>query len=103
LTNAAEESTDLIVTADVRFHRALFAATHNELLEQLGMMVEIGLGARDDYVHGHRVSIKLGMDRHREVAEAIRDRNGERAAVSMRSLLEEAAHDVRRLQRRGPR
>ncbi|MBD0735649.1 hypothetical protein BGM09_21345 [Streptomyces sp. CBMA29] len=38
------------VEADLAFHRALLAATHNELLERMETVIESGL-ARDEIVH----------------------------------------------------
>ncbi|NUP84059.1 MAG: FadR family transcriptional regulator [Nonomuraea sp.] len=95
----ADVTTEAIVDADLRFHRALIAATHNELVEQLALVIEIGLRARDRYVHGHRVSIKRGYDWHRDVAKAVRDRDPEGARNRMLSLLHDAARDVRSLRR----
>ncbi|MFF0311235.1 FadR/GntR family transcriptional regulator [Streptosporangium sp. NPDC004379] len=93
----ADPADESIVDADLRFHRALIAATHNELVEQLAVVIEIGLQARDRYVHGHRVSIKRGYEWHRDVAEAVRDQDAEGARNRMLALLDEATRDVRRL------
>ncbi|GGQ10225.1 FadR/GntR family transcriptional regulator [Streptosporangium pseudovulgare] len=93
----ADPADESIVDADLRFHRALIAATHNELVEQLAVVIEVGLQARDRYVHGHRVSIKRGYEWHRDVAEAVRDQDAEGARNRMLALLDEATRDVRRL------
>ncbi|WP_214324814.1 FadR/GntR family transcriptional regulator [Nonomuraea sediminis] len=94
----ADATTEEIVAADLRFHRALVAATRNELIEQLGQIIELGLRARDRYVHGHRVSIKLGHAWHQDVADAVRDRDAEGARNRMLALLHAAARDVRDVQ-----
>ncbi|NUP65733.1 MAG: FadR family transcriptional regulator [Nonomuraea sp.] len=95
------DTTEALVEADLRFHRALIAATHNELIEQLAMVIEIGLQARDRYIHGHRVSIKRGYAWHRDVADAVREGDPEGARNRMTALLDEAARDVRTLQEGG--
>ncbi|MDH6197830.1 GntR family galactonate operon transcriptional repressor [Mycobacterium frederiksbergense] len=93
----ANADTEAIVEADVRFHRALFAATHNVLIEQQGVLVAVGLQARDNHVHSHRISIKRGWDQHRAVADAIRAADARQAEEQMRSLIDAAARDVREI------
>ena len=39
------------VAADLAFHRALLAATHNELLDRMEVVIETGLAERDRLVH----------------------------------------------------
>lgn len=95
----AEATADAIAEADLRFHLGLIAATHNELVEQLSIIIGIGLSARDQYVHTHRVSIKRGLDMHRQIATAIEERDPAAARARMTALLESAANDVRELQR----
>lgn len=95
----ADVDTEDIAEADLMFHRALFAATHNELVEQLATVIEIGLRARDRYVHGHRISIKSGLRAHRKVAVAVQARDSEAASSAMVALLEAAARDARRVAR----
>ena len=69
--SVADVTTEAIAEADLQFHLGLIAATHNELVEQLSVIIGIGLSARDRYVHSHRVSIKRGLKMHRDIAEAI--------------------------------
>ena len=94
---------DLLVDADLRFHRALLAASHNELVEQLAVVIEIGLRARDRYVHNHRVSVKDGLRAHTEVYQAVEAGDPDAARAAMSGLLEEAARDVARLAASDPR
>lgn len=95
----AEANADTIADADLRFHLGLIAATHNELVEQLSIIIGIGLSARDQYVHTHRVSIKRGLEMHRQIAVAVEQRDPAAARARMTALLESAANDVRELQR----
>lgn len=61
------------------------------------MVIETGLHTRDQYVHGHRVSIKDGLRGHTAVFTAVEASNPEGARKAMLVLLEEAARDVKLL------
>jgi DNA-binding FadR family transcriptional regulator len=81
------------VEADLAFHRALLAATHNELLERMEMVIESGLAHRDEIVH----SSPHGEDpvpSHRAVLDAVRDQDADAAEAAMRALLEQAVRDL---------
>ncbi|WP_431038287.1 FadR/GntR family transcriptional regulator [Streptomyces sp. P6-2-1] len=81
------------VTADLAFHRALLAATHNELLDRMEMVIESGLAHRDEIVH----SSSLGEDplpSHRAVVDAIRAGDAAGAERAMRALLDQALRDL---------
>ncbi|MGW2031110.1 FadR/GntR family transcriptional regulator [Streptomyces sp. NPDC001356] len=84
------------VEADLAFHRALLAATHNELLERMEMVIESGLAHRDRLVH----SSPHGEDpvpAHRAVLDAVRDRDPRAAEAAMHALLEQAGRDLDRV------
>lgn len=99
LARMAEAGTDAAaaVAADLAFHRALLAATHNELLLRMEVVIETGLAERDRMVHG-ALSHDDPVPSHRAVVDAIRDRNPERATAAMRALLDKAVRDLARLQ-----
>jgi DNA-binding FadR family transcriptional regulator len=81
------------VEADLAFHRALLAATHNELLERMEMVIESGLAHRDEIVH----SSPHGEDpvpSHRAVLDAVRAQDADAAEAAMRALLEQAVRDL---------
>jgi DNA-binding FadR family transcriptional regulator len=86
------------VAADLAFHRALLAGTHNELLTRMEVVIETGLAERDRMVHG-----ALGGDdpvpSHAAVVEAIRRQDPDAAAAAMRDLLRKAMRDLKKLQR----
>jgi DNA-binding FadR family transcriptional regulator len=84
------------VAADLSFHRALLAATHNELLENMEVVMETGLAARDRLVHGVE-QYDDPVPSHRAVVDAIRARDPVAAETAMRQLLEKAVRDVERL------
>ncbi|HLI36309.1 MAG TPA: FadR/GntR family transcriptional regulator [Streptosporangiaceae bacterium] len=89
-----------MVQADLAFHRALLAATHNELFERMEVVIETGLAERDRLVHG------AGRDdpvpSHRRVLEAIRAQDADEAERAVRDLLDKAHRDLERISRRAP-
>ncbi|WP_051951839.1 FadR/GntR family transcriptional regulator [Actinacidiphila yeochonensis] len=95
LAAMGQESDDAshAVEADLAFHRALLAATHNELLERMEMVIESGLARRDEIVH----SSPHGEDpvpSHQAVLDAVRDRDPDAAERAVRALLEQAVRDL---------
>ena len=98
LATMAEAGADpaAAVTADLAFHRALLAATHNELLLRMEIVIETGLAERDRMVHGAQGSTSP-VPSHKAVVEAIRRHNPTQAAQAMRKLLQKAIDDVAKL------
>ncbi|MEU4154200.1 FCD domain-containing protein [Streptomyces sp. NPDC026659] len=84
------------VDADLAFHRALLAATHNELLERMEMVIESGLAHRDRIVHSSPHS-EDPVPAHRAVLDAVRDRDPLAAEAAMRALLDQAGRDLDRV------
>ncbi|MEW2486534.1 FadR/GntR family transcriptional regulator [Streptomyces sp. NPDC048411] len=89
------------VEADLAFHRALLAATHNELLERMEMLIESGLAHRDEIVHNSPHG-EDPVPSHRAVLDAIRDRDPAAAERAMRALLDQAVRDLDRAHGTGP-
>ncbi|WP_069757879.1 FadR/GntR family transcriptional regulator [Streptomyces sp. LUP47B] len=85
-----------VVDADLAFHRALLAATHNELLERMEMVLESGLAHRDRIVHSSPHS-EDPLPAHRAVLDAVRERDPLAAEAAMRALLEQAGRDLDRV------
>ncbi|MGW2325806.1 FadR/GntR family transcriptional regulator [Streptomyces sp. NPDC001700] len=79
--------------ADAAFHRALLAATGNELLARFELILEPGLRERDRLVHAHG-DADDPVPSHRRVLDAVRDRDAPRAELAMLDLLAKAAEDV---------
>jgi DNA-binding FadR family transcriptional regulator len=90
MTSAAPQT---IATADVRFHRAILEATHNELLTQMEVVLAAGLQLRDEFVH---VSSEASdsIPAHRALLEAIRAGDADLAAATVDSLLDQATEDL---------
>jgi GntR family transcriptional regulator, galactonate operon transcriptional repressor len=81
------------VAADLAFHRALLAATHNELIQRMEVVIETGLAERDRMVHG-AAGPRDPVPSHQAVVDAIRRHNPARAARAMGELLDQAIEDV---------
>jgi DNA-binding FadR family transcriptional regulator len=92
---AMESATDdhAAVAADLAFHRALLAATGNELLTKMEVIMETGLADRDRLVHKVKPSDDP-VPSHRRVLEAIRSGDPAAAESAMRELLAKAAEDL---------
>ncbi|SNT08841.1 DNA-binding transcriptional regulator, FadR family [Asanoa hainanensis] len=86
------------VAADLAFHRALLAATHNELIQRMEVVIETGLAERDRMVHGTD-GPSDPVPSHKAVVDGIRRHNPAQAARAMRKLLDQAIEDVARLER----
>jgi DNA-binding FadR family transcriptional regulator len=85
------------VAADLAFHRALLAASHNELLERMDQVLASGLAARDRLVHGPGHHPSDPVPGHRAVLAAIRARDPDAAEAAMHRLLAQAARDLAEL------
>jgi DNA-binding FadR family transcriptional regulator len=85
------------VAADLAFHRALLAATHNELVLRMEILIETGLAERDRMVHGAG-GPRDPVPSHRAVVDAIRRHNPGQAARAMGKLLDQAIEDVAKLE-----
>jgi DNA-binding FadR family transcriptional regulator len=85
------------VEADVAFHRALLAATHNELLVRTEVVLETGLAARDRLVHG-ALQDDDPTPAHAAVLRAVRARDPEAAGAAVSALLAKSLLDVEKAQ-----
>jgi len=94
---AAGSDPTAAVAADLAFHRALLAATHNELVQRMEVVIETGLAERDRMVHGAS-GPRDPVPSHRAVVDAIRRHQPAQAARAMGELLDQAIEDVARLE-----
>ncbi|SCK36240.1 FadR/GntR family transcriptional regulator [Streptomyces sp. WMMB 322] len=97
----ASEIGDEAVDADLAFHRALLAASHNEMLERMEMVIATGLAYRDRLVHasGHRPQNPVPS--HRAVLDMVRACDADGAEAAMRALLEQSARDLDEIRGKG--
>lgn len=81
---AADQTSDGAIDADLCFHRSILAGTHNELLMQMGGIIGVGL-----LVSFRIASESYGVSllEHRYVLDAIRARQPDQAARAMEQLL----------------
>lgn len=80
------------VAADLRWHRALLQATHNEMLSRMDVFIEPALRLRDTLVHEGNAHDPVPD--HAVVVDAIRCGEPETAAAAVTSLLDKAARDA---------
>lgn len=85
---------DSMAEADITFHRALAAATHNEMLVRIAALISIGLDERD---HAVPVHLSDPVPSHRAVVLAVAGRDEAGAEAAMKTLLDLADEDVARL------
>lgn len=87
---------DAVVEADLAFHRALLFATHNELLQQMELVIETGLRARDQLIHSQGTWADE-VPAHRAVFDAVAAGDPDAAERAVQDLLDQAERDVREL------
>jgi GntR family transcriptional regulator, galactonate operon transcriptional repressor len=89
----ARDEPDAMVVADVRFHRAVLDAAHNELLSRMEVILSAGLQIRDRFVH-HGKYGSDPMPAHQALLDAIKAGDAERAGQTVEALLAQAAIDL---------
>lgn len=95
LMSAAAQGVGDAVRADLTFHRAVLAATHNELLIRTEIVLQPGLAARDEVVHA--VADDDPTPAHAAVRDAIRDGAPDAAAAAASALLAKSLLDLDRI------
>ena len=87
-----ESNERAFIEADMRFHRAVVQAAHNDVLLQVSTAIESGLRL------SREVTVTMGhsarVAEHREVAAAIASRSSTKASQSMARLIEFGAEDI---------
>jgi len=78
--------------ADLEFHRALLAASGNELLERFEVVLAPALQARDRLAHQHMTTLDF-LDGHRAVYDAVAACDAAAATERMRELMDLSASD----------
>jgi GntR family galactonate operon transcriptional repressor len=97
----AQQPPDL-AAADIRFHRSVLAATHNDLLEQLGAVLQPVLLLRDLVAYRSHPGDPESMALHGAVLTAVEAQDPDAAEDRMHELLRKAAKDAERAARRRP-
>lgn len=97
----AAESGRAVIDTDLVFHRVLLESAHNELLERMEVVIDVGMQTLNRMVsldEGFRASLPL----HQAVYDAVAAQDPDRAEASMHVLLEHAWRDIRVLARQAP-
>ncbi len=89
---AAGRDSGSAVNADANFHKALLAAAHNEILERIQAVIEVGLRARDELVHGG-TEWRDPVPDHLAVLEAVKKGDADAARDAVLALLDRSAVD----------
>jgi DNA-binding FadR family transcriptional regulator len=89
-----------LAAADLRFHRSVLAATHNDLLEQLGAVLQPVLLLRDLVAYRSHPGDPESMALHGAVLAAVEAQDPDAAEQRMHDLLRKAAKDAERAARR---
>lgn len=89
----ASADADTMAAADVRFHRAVLEAAHNELLSQMEVVLAAGLQLRDEFVH-HSHDASDSIPAHRALVDAIRSGDEQLAGKTVEDLLAQSAKDL---------
>ena len=93
-----------LAAADLRFHRSVLAATHNDLLQQLGAVLQPVLLLRDLVAYRSDPGDPDSMALHAAVLAAVEAQDPDTAEQRMHDLLRKAAKDAERAaRRRSPR
>lgn len=99
MENAARDPV-LFAEPDIRFHRAILAATDNDFIAAFGALIEIALGAFVHIASRHPGAPGPSVPLHRAILDAIRRKDEEGAQAAMLALLDRTARNVKRNVRR---
>jgi DNA-binding FadR family transcriptional regulator len=85
--------------ADIRFHRAIVQACDNDVLEEIGAMVNRTLFVAFDAAIRVPGLARASLPRHQAILDAIRRRQPNRARAAMRRLVENTGRAIGKLGR----
>ena len=83
--------------ADIRFHRTIVQACDNEVLEQVGAIVNTTLLVAFNAAVRVPGLAPSSLPRHQEILDAIRRRQPNRAGAAMRLLVQNTGREIRKL------
>ncbi|MCC8392209.1 FadR family transcriptional regulator [Paraburkholderia sp. MMS20-SJTR3] len=89
----AETAADLL-EPDLEFHRAIMAATHNDMLAYIGNMLSLALGESIKLTSRHPNTHALSLPRHKAILNAIENRDAGAAREASRVQLDNARADA---------
>jgi len=86
----------LYADPDIRFHKAVLAATDNDVMIAFGALTEAALGMFVRIASRHPGAPGASLPLHRSILAAIRRRDAEGAHAAMMALLERTSRNVER-------
>ncbi|OLL30888.1 GntR family transcriptional regulator [Burkholderia sp. SRS-W-2-2016] len=89
----AETAADLL-EPDLEFHRAIMAATHNDMLAYIGNMLSLALSESIKLTSRHPNTHALSLPRHEAILRAIENRDARAASEASRVQLDNARADA---------
>ena len=95
METAVEDSASS-VESDLKFHLAILEATHNTFMRPFGALIQEALRASFKLTNRDRLAFEKSLRRHRDVFEAIRDRNPQAAEAAMQIVLNRTSEDIER-------
>jgi DNA-binding FadR family transcriptional regulator len=84
------------VESDLQFHLAILEATRNAFMRPFGALIQEALRASFKLTNRDKIAFRSSLLRHRNVFEAIRDRNPEAAVAAMQIVLKSTSEDIER-------
>lgn len=88
------------IVADMNFHDAILAASHNEILEQMTHAIATALRVSRKITTLVPGSSETSQPEHLAVLDALRSRDGAAAEAAMSHLIDRAARDIARALRK---
>jgi DNA-binding FadR family transcriptional regulator len=95
METAVEDSASS-VESDLQFHLAILEATHNKFMRPFGALIQEALRASFKLTNRDGLAFEKSLRRHRNVFEAIRERNPQAAEAAMRIVLNYTSEDIER-------
>jgi len=84
------------VESDLQFHLAILEATHNTFMRPFGALIQEALRASFKLTNRDKGAFEKSLRRHRDVLDAIQNRDAEAAEVAMRIVLNRTSEDIER-------
>jgi len=91
---AAAGNDEHVVEPDLKFHRAIIAASGNDLFASLGQVVEAALLVSFRIGAGNPQGQRYSLEMHKAILDAIVDRDGAAARLAMQKLIEYSRQTV---------
>jgi DNA-binding FadR family transcriptional regulator len=91
------------VESDLQFHLAILEATHNNFMRPFGGLIQEALRASFKLTNRDREAFEKSLRRHRDVFEAILNKDSEAAELAMRTVLNRTSDDIARSLTKGKR